>query len=262
MLEAALEYEDAGYAVIPISPGKKHPPLVEWKQYQQYRPTREQVRQWWTTYPNANIAILTGAVSNLSVVDFDGEQGQESFLKYLQQSLPASRIHATPRGRHLFLKFHPELTTGAGFLPGVDVRSEGGYVIAPPSVVDGNHYTVFRDREVAELSFVPPALTGRQPTNGTATQDPVESLSWVSDALLNGVDISGRNQMAARLIGYFTSKDIPIDIVAAIMDNFAERCRPPMNRHELQRTIESVTRYRVTPEATIVRDPYHRLAEL
>lgn len=242
MIEQALKYEADGIGVIPVTPGNKHPPLVEWKRYQTERPSRSQVTEWWTTMPNANIAMLTGKISDLSVIDLDGDEGRKSFFEYLQGHLPGTRVHATPHGRHILLTYTPALQTTAGILPGVDIRSEGGYVIAPPSIVAGTPYTVFRDRPIATLGTLPPALNGERPKFPTPDA-PDESGSWVSDAITNGAPLSQRNHVAARLVGYFHSRDIPRDIIEAVMGDFAARCQPPMDPAELRSTIDSVTRY-------------------
>lgn len=252
MKAAALAYLAQGRSVVPVTPGKKHPPLLRWEEYQHRLPTEAEVTEWWTGTPDANIALITGQVSGISVVDIDGDEGRESFLQNLRGLLPQSLIHHTPRGAHMILKYNPGLKQTAGVLPGIDIRNDGGYIIAPPSIVDGKEYTVFRDRELVALDGVPPGLNGTMPQSPTVVIG--DKPTWVATAL-QGVGEAERNNTAARLIGYFHSKGIPKDIIQSQLTDFARRCTPPMNEYELHRTIDSVTRYRQAAAQEQIMDP-------
>jgi|TARA_Y100000296_G_scaffold26121_1_gene30725 hypothetical protein len=254
MLSEALQYHDEGLTVIPVTPGAKHPPLISWKDVQENRPSREQVEQWWKDNPTANIAIVTGKMSNLSVIDFDGREGMESFRDHLQGDLPTTRVHRTPNGSHMLFKYAPALKTTAGILPGVDIRSEGGYIIAPPSIVDGKPYTVLRPRAIQPLLELPRSFNGSKPATSPPPRTPDDSPSWVTDAISNGAGHGQRNEIATRLIGYFHSRGIPKDIITAMMTDFAARCQPPMDLSELRTTIASVTRYRQIAQDIAIED--------
>jgi hypothetical protein len=69
-LNQALDYLDMGWSVIPLR--GKRPVLGSWLEYQKRLATREEVREWFRLEPDANIGIVTGKVSGLVVVDFDG----------------------------------------------------------------------------------------------------------------------------------------------------------------------------------------------
>lgn len=105
----------------------------------------EQIRSWWGCWPWANVGIATGAASGLIVIDIDPRSGGDGSLARLQSlmgSLPATLTVSTGGGgRHLFYA-HPGVEVGntagrlpgiAEALPGVDLRGDGGYVVAPPS---------------------------------------------------------------------------------------------------------------------------------
>lgn len=107
--------------------------------------SREQIGSWWGRWPWANVGIATGADSGLIVIDVDPRSGGDDSLARLQSlmgSLPATLTVATGGGgRHLFYA-HPGVEVGntagrlpgvAEALPGVDLRGDGGYVVAPPS---------------------------------------------------------------------------------------------------------------------------------
>jgi len=85
-LQTALKYHEMGFSVIPIRSNKK-PYLMTWAEYQKKKPTEDSIRKWWSTWPDANPAIVTGAISNLMVVDVDSEQGNEEIDKLIPDSL-------------------------------------------------------------------------------------------------------------------------------------------------------------------------------
>jgi hypothetical protein len=141
----ALAYARRGWIPVPSTRDGKEP-LVKIKDRVTI-PTPEQIREWWTTWPDAGVAILTGARSGLVVVDLDGLEGEASWAK-LEGShgpFPPTMEVRTRRGRHLYFQ-HPGIKIltrrSEYFYPwgldqeqawGVDVRGDGGLVIAPPS---------------------------------------------------------------------------------------------------------------------------------
>lgn len=124
------------------SPGKH--PLVKWST----EATRDQskIAAWWARWPLANVAIATGARSGLVVIDCDrkpGVDGLKSLAKILRVPPTTKVIHTGSGGVHFYYR-HPGwgVPCSAGVLgPGIDVRGDGGYVIAPPSThISGGHY--------------------------------------------------------------------------------------------------------------------------
>lgn len=98
------------------------------------------ITRWWTRWPTANIAVRTGAVSGLVVIDVDPPHGGDRTLRHLTDrhgALPADvTVRTGSGGLHLYLA-HPGIRigndNGRRLGPGIDVRGDGGYVIAPPS---------------------------------------------------------------------------------------------------------------------------------
>jgi putative DNA primase/helicase len=100
----------------------------------------EQIRRWWTRWPQANIGVVTGAISGLVVLDIDPRNGGHLSLEDLQaehSKLPHTIESQTGGGgRHLFFK-HPggKVRSGSDKLgPGLDLKADGGYIVAPPSL--------------------------------------------------------------------------------------------------------------------------------
>jgi hypothetical protein len=150
MLASALDYASVGWQVIPLhhpvedgcscrrecaSPFK-HPRTRNGLDDATTDPTT--IRRWWERGPWSNIGIVTGARSGLVVLDVDGPAGLDNWdeLEDRHGTTPSSFLVTTPRGGiHLYLA-HPgrRVPNSAGKLaPNVDVRGDGGYVVAPPS---------------------------------------------------------------------------------------------------------------------------------
>src|SRR5437879_4495441 len=97
------------------------------------------IRRWVKEWPDANRAIATGADSGLVVLDVDPDKGGDESLAVLENAHdwlpPTIEVITGGGGRHVYLS-HPgiEIRNSAGELgPGLDVRGDGGYVLAPPS---------------------------------------------------------------------------------------------------------------------------------
>jgi hypothetical protein len=108
------------------------------------------IRRWWASWPHANVAIRTGAASGIVVVDVDPDHGGDDSLRAVlaaHEPLPPGRtIRTGSGGLHLYFA-HPGETVrndaGRRLGPGLDIRGDGGYVIAPPSVhASGARYAV------------------------------------------------------------------------------------------------------------------------
>lgn len=118
------------WSVIPLRPQDKRP-LVVWEPYQKTLPTKEQVRKWFTEHPTANVGIVTGKLSSLLVLDVDGAQGAASVA---DRPIPRTPTVITAKGTHYYFRYPKQaVRNGVALAPGLDVRAEGGYVVAPPS---------------------------------------------------------------------------------------------------------------------------------
>lgn len=84
VLDAALEYLDQGFSVIPVKQADKRP-YIKWGQFQQRRPTTDDLERWWSQWHEANIAIVCGEVSGIFCVDADGPAG----IQWMNTHLPS-----------------------------------------------------------------------------------------------------------------------------------------------------------------------------
>lgn len=132
-LEAAQQYVKHGWSIIPLEQGTKRA-HVKWKKYQTEAATVEEVERWWSKWPDANIGIITGAVSGVIVLDVDSEEGFREIEE--RGGFPVTATVVTSKGRHFYFR-HPGTGTIGNFarkIPGCDLRGDGGLVAAPPSV--------------------------------------------------------------------------------------------------------------------------------
>ena len=141
-LEIALKYYDMGFSVIPIVAGKKDPSYVKWTTYQTTKASKEEIIEWWTKWPKANIAIVTGKLSNLFVADLDKykkEYSEELALQFFPDSLLTATSLSPQKGEHLYFSFPENFKVGgrSDQKLAIDFRAEGNYIVAPPSV-NGN----------------------------------------------------------------------------------------------------------------------------
>lgn len=192
MIDAALKFAYAGHPLIPChdirrdgrcscgkscdSPGK-HPRLQHGLLDASADPAV--IAGWWRKWPAANVGLTTGSAAGLIVVDLDGEEGIEAFeqLQRDHEALPPTRwVRTGGGGRHAYLR-HPGVAvkTCAGLLaPHVDVRGDGGYVVAPPSNhVSGRCYEWANAGRAApcpewlvDLLRPPPPRPPRRPSRG------------------------------------------------------------------------------------------------
>lgn len=158
-VEYALEHAARGFKVFPVKPMAARPPLL--KNWGDEATTDEtKIRSWWSTWPNANIAIACGP-SRLCVVDLDKKNGKDGRLELdaLEVDtgrLPPTLTAVTPTGgEHLYFRGEAA-TTVSRIAPGIDTRSaggQGGYVLAPGSVRPEGPYkwSTAADHRIADL---------------------------------------------------------------------------------------------------------------
>jgi len=81
LFREARKYAEIGYSVIPVKPDKR-PYLSAWKPYQTEKADADQIKKWWSHWPKANIGIITGKISGLTVVDTDSQAGMDALSEY------------------------------------------------------------------------------------------------------------------------------------------------------------------------------------
>jgi putative DNA primase/helicase len=153
MRDFALDYARRGFAVFPCKPANKAPYTAAG--LKDATTDELTVQRWWQQWPQAMIGVRMGASSGVWAIDPDapkepgGADGRKAWAELLHKhGAVHTHTHITPGGgQHLLFKWNPDkpVTNSGGALKGtgIDVRGEGGYIIAPPSRrADGKAYTI------------------------------------------------------------------------------------------------------------------------
>jgi len=157
-LESALEYANQGWRVIPILPGEKRPALTRWTE--QATTDAHTIKEWWDGHDDYGVGIATGPGSGFWVLDVDDyESFRDLELRY--EALPATRTSITGSGGYHFLFRWPDdgrdIRNDAGkrLGPGLDVRGDGGQIVAPPSLHPSGRAYEWDAGEPDEISEAP-----------------------------------------------------------------------------------------------------------
>jgi len=252
LLQVALNYASSGFSVIPIKPNKK--PFVKWEQYQKRRATADEISHWWDKWPRALIGIVTGQISRLFVIDCDTVDGYNSIEKLLPDSLeiPTAR---TPRGGWHFYFQYPEdsdLTTKAGIMPGVDIRGEGGYIIAVPSInAEGKSYTwQISIADIAELPSLPHSLKSALINKSTLYRAGVDT--FVDTAIF--YNAGTRNSDLFTMANALARNKLQRNFINQTIEILAKNCTPSYPSEEIATIISSAIDRTERKDRTLAAD--------
>ncbi len=245
--EWALYYAQLGLAVFPLQPRGKVPFLDGGFKVATKDPA--QISTWWTRWPDANIGIATGAASGgLVVIDADvnedaGYDGADSLREYAAAHGPfpdTCRAITGRGGYHDFYRTTETLHNRAGVLEGVDVRADGGYVVAAPSIhPNGRRYTWEIDPEDAEIAEANDAVLELCRSRKSGTNASEGSADQTQAPILPGT----RNDTIYRLACSLQAKGLTDEAIrAAVVAENDARCVPPMGEAELERIIANAIR--------------------
>jgi len=292
-LDHALSLAARGFYVFPILPkgyayrdrhGKdqvsdgKHPALAGWQDWA----TRDEskIRKRWA-HGDYSVAISTSRFGDdkaLCVVDVDtkaSKRGDESVLELELAGfeLPQTLEHSTPSGgRHLLYVVDEPLRQGTDVLgSGLDIRSRGGYIVAPGSAIDGRPYAQINGHN--QIVPAPDWLVSRLGTDRRglpAHRDPLpgvdaaratdRALAYLKSAAGAAIGSRGSTayKIAARLKDFGCSES---EALALMLEHWVKKCDPPMPESDLIDSINHAFRYgreipgSAAPEAVFSANP-------
>jgi Bifunctional DNA primase/polymerase, N-terminal/Protein of unknown function (DUF3987)/Primase C terminal 1 (PriCT-1) len=264
-LRAALRYAARGWAVLPIygfkggkcacgkpdcpSPGK-HPRTK--RGVKEATTDAQKIREWWTEWPNASIGIATGRISELLVLDVDPRNGGDDSLERMLggKGLPKTpTVQTGGSGLHLYFElpedFEPK--SRSGILPGLDVKAEGGFVVAPPSQHQSGNAYLWRYGQTpnkVKLGVVPDWLS--------------EPLSKPKNKEISGNGADGefipegrRHDFLVRVAGALRRQGATTtDIEKALLGMNLGRCDPPLSEAEVRDIANSAENWEPAPRST------------
>lgn len=247
-LQAALTYATKyGWAVFPVRHATKKPLTPHG--CLDAKKTPGAIMAWWGRYPDASIGIATGSISNLIVIDedIDDEKGIDGRLEVSRWEaengkLPETVAATTGRGgTHLYLRYRgKDIKNRAGILDGVDVRGEGGYVIAPPSThPNGSEYEWDFSPEEFELAEVDAQVMKFLGIGQEASDEPKGKL-LVPTTIKSGE----RNSTLFHLACSLQAQGYPdAAIMATIRATNQTACDDPLTDDELDLLVSSALKY-------------------
>lgn len=243
----AFEYSVRGYSVMPLMKDKR-PLLKSWKALQSRAATEDEIEKWWEKYPEANVGIITGEVSGITVIDIDDPKATpiSKFPETLTVKTPSGGFHlyyAYAKGFSISANAYPQY-------PHVDIRGDGGFVVAPPSHCEytkndkkiSGGYTVVKNLPLAPF---PVKLFAKG-----SNHKPLSSLL--------GVTTGGRNDSIAAFIGKLLHaspvKEWTTDVWPAVQ-RANKTYTPPLPESELKTTFESIVKKEKARRKALVLSP-------
>jgi len=235
MIEAALSYVKEGFKVFPVKLDKK--PYTE-HGLKDATQTQQGVKEYWTKWPDAGIGIVT---DGWIVLDFDAKSGGLESLELIKSKfgLPDTRIHGTGGGGFHYIYQNPNGTnvrnaTGLGGYPGVDLRANGGYIVAPPSHhTSGNDYYIhcymtpaFAPQWLMTMATKRLEITNAAPVDG----EPIPE--------------GQRNATLTKLAGAMRRQGMTAEEIETALLAANKRCLPgPLPVDEINMIAKSICRY-------------------
>ena len=255
MLPYALDYAKSGIKVFPLSPCDKVP-LKGTNGFHDATNDIEKIKKWWTDNPFYNIGAATG--NGISVIDVDMGKGDDGVEKVGEQSikkwqednglLPDTLTAITGKGgRHLYYKTDKCYGSATGVIKDVDVRSDGGYAVLPPSIHEnGNRYRFVGDFDVGKITpaddvvnkFLSLAGSGKKGNKNSNAKN-VLPKGKIIDKLC--FDEGSRNDSLYRYGCSLQGKgydDLKISAELTAMN--LSKCNPPLSAEEVNKIYNSV----------------------
>jgi hypothetical protein len=231
-------------SIIPILPGSKKP-AIKWEEFQKRRATTDEREAWKREFPGCNWAIVTGEVSGLFALDWDKAKGRELRKEKNVYGGPAS---ITPSGGFHTLHAHPgrRVPNGVRLLGdesgGLDIRGDGGYIVCPPSIVDGKAYKWEIPPWMGELSPAPEWVWPLIERGNGAGATPAGTSSPQLNGLPPGVSKGQRNQTMAQYAGRYLRKGCTAEETFQILRAVNQKFQPPLPEEEVRRIVFSIAR--------------------
>lgn len=204
------------------------------------------VAEWWASWHDANIGVVTGQKSAVIILDIDhGHGGEDSFLDLEARygTVPPTWTCLTGGGgMHLWFRMPDRpIRNSAGLLgPGLDVRGDGGYAVAPPSAHKSGHAYGWAEEwrpGKVDLAPLPAWLLEQMVSAGVAgPREANQPTVYVGEHQRNNHLISLGGTLRRRGCTYAT-------IRAALLSENAERCRPMLDDEEVEKVAWSAVQY-------------------
>ena len=258
--EAAIEYAKQGWAVFPLLQNDKIP--IETGGFHNATTDLVTIEKWWTKNPNYNIGIATGSRSGFFVIDLDDNTKKENakvkldgkavFKKWCEDNYITPRATIVSKtgggGTHLLFKLpnDTEIRNKTGLMSCIDIRGDGGYIVAPPSIhKSGTKYqwaTSWTKENINEPNkeFIDFAL------GKFGKHERAEAYKAPQSEIYEG----SRTETLFKLVSSLVFKGLSDEAIkAAVKEENEIKCSPPLTDQELEREVfPAIDRYRNSPK--------------
>ena len=255
MLKAALTYRNQlHYSVFPVGQDKK--PLIKWEPYQKKLPTEDEIRKWWAKYPDANIAIATGLLSGVVVIDIDElDTGKKALAELIPDSLVFPIAKTPSGGEHWYFACTEGNTrNNAKIVPGCDLRANGGYVVAPPSINgNGKTWKWVDDLKPTRIAvpFLPLAYKEYISINALNNNIYIREEKPLSTNVYKMFEQGRRDEDIFHVAVCLAKGKMPKAEVSQVIEKLALSCNPPFDISEVPAKIESAFKRISTKEINL-----------
>lgn len=199
----------------------------------------DMIQWWWRQWPQANIGIVTGSQSKLVVIDVDPRhQGDKSWDVFCRENPvpPTLKSLSGGGGFHLFFRSEVAIKNKTGLLPGVDVRAEGGYIVAPGSLhASQAHYMWESDPKFDNITPLPVSIESLI-VGGTSISKACQREHSIREGM--------RNSTLTSLAGVLRKHGLEVKgIEAALLSLNQSICDKPLETNEISKIAQSIGRY-------------------
>jgi len=263
------------WSVFPVQANDKKPyPFLRNKENQRgfYVATsnEEEIASWERMYSNSNWALRTGTASGCWVLDIDvknGAKGEESFFALIgdHKDFPDTLAVKTPSGgMHYYFEMEPGVRTliNGGKFGGIDVKADGGYVLIPPSTINGNSYEYINDKKILRApEWLKESLFPYKSEKGKEDIERIPQTNMRAESLAKYLlskylpkAVKGmRNQVLMEMLCQMRDNIIPSNIAEEMAREFVIRMADPdFTDREAMATCHSV--YRRSPREASYTD--------
>ena len=241
--DIAKHYLSIGLSIIPVGNDKK--PLIPWLDYQTKYASVDDVDLWFKKFNNPNIGIVTGKISNICVVDCDSEAAIQTIETLLPESI-VTPIANTPRGgKHYYFTYIEGLVNRANVLEKIDIRTDGGFIVAPPSMNgNGKGWAWIDGIDICNTKTAALPYALQSALNNNIKNSLYEALTPSDDAMLNSVTFNlnkgYRDQTLFHVAHCLIKGGANPEETRNVLDILAEQCNPKFPKTEIVTKINSV----------------------
>lgn len=245
-LNFAMAYsQQLNYTIFPIGYKSKVP--ITKRGFHDASKDVEQIKEWFTKHPKAGIGLPTGKVNDVIAIDIDPRNGgMVSFERLVDEYAPFPHTVESltgGNGFHKLFKYDERINKSSieGY-PGLDIQSDGKYIILPPSFHPSGKQYHWEDAskpvitKMAELpSWFIDLVTDRHSDGKHKAKPKTHFLD-----IVKGVDDGKRTQSLTSLIGHLLARKIDYEIAFQLILGWNLRNNPPIDEREVKKTFENI----------------------